>query len=41
MSVSGKVNELNVERNMDLVRVHALFHPLIGYCASLAMGDAS
>ncbi|MDI9439210.1 MAG: ABC transporter ATP-binding protein [Bacillota bacterium] len=32
-----EVNELNVERNMDLVRVHALFHPLIGYCASLAM----
>lgn len=30
------VNELNVARNMDLVRVHALFHPLIGYCASLA-----
>ena len=22
-----EVNELNVERNMDLVRVHALFHP--------------
>jgi len=32
-----EVNELNVERNMALVRVHALFHPLIGYCASLAM----
>jgi len=32
-----EVNELNVQRNMALVRVHALFHPLVGYCASLAM----
>lgn len=32
-----EVNELNVQRNMELVRIQAMFHPLIGYCASLAM----
>jgi len=32
-----EVNELNVQRNMELVRIQALFRPLIGYCASLAM----
>lgn len=31
-----EVNELNVARNMHLVRVHALFHPLVGYLASLS-----
>lgn len=30
------VNELNVAKNMDLVRIHALFHPLVGYLASLS-----
>lgn len=30
------VNELNVKRNMDLVRVQALFHPLVGYLAGLS-----
>ncbi|NLL42039.1 MAG: ABC transporter ATP-binding protein [Firmicutes bacterium] len=31
-----KVNEHNVERNMNLVRVHALFHPLVGYLGALS-----
>lgn len=31
-----EVNELNVTRNMELVRIHALFHPLVGYLASLS-----
>jgi ATP-binding cassette subfamily B multidrug efflux pump len=30
------VNEYNVAKNMDLVRVHALFHPLVGYLAGLS-----
>jgi len=30
------VNELNVERNMHLVRIWGLFHPLIGYLAALS-----
>lgn len=30
------VNEYNVVKNMDLVRVHALFHPLVGYLAGLS-----
>ncbi|NMB00974.1 MAG: ABC transporter ATP-binding protein [Firmicutes bacterium] len=30
------VNELNVQKNMDLVRIQALFHPLVGYLASLS-----
>ncbi len=32
-----EVNELNVQRNMELVRIHALFHPLIGFCSSIAV----
>ncbi len=31
-----EVNEYNVTRNMDLVRVHALFHPLVGYLGALS-----
>lgn len=31
-----EVNELNVTKNMELVRVQALFHPLVGYLASLS-----
>jgi len=31
-----EVNEFNVTKNMELVRVHALFHPLVGYLASLS-----
>lgn len=30
------VNEINVQKNMDLVRIQALFHPLVGYLASLS-----
>lgn len=30
------VNELNVTKNMDLVRIHALFHPLVGYLGALS-----
>ncbi|HHT69243.1 MAG TPA: ABC transporter ATP-binding protein [Firmicutes bacterium] len=31
-----EVNEYNVKRNMELVRVHALFHPLVGYLGALS-----
>ena len=31
-----EVNEHNVARNMHLVRVHALFHPLVGYLGALS-----
>ena len=31
-----EVNEYNVTRNMDLVRIHALFHPLVGYLGALS-----
>lgn len=31
-----EVNELNVEKNMRLVRIWGLFHPLIGFLASLS-----
>ncbi len=31
-----EVNELNVQRNMHLVRIWGLFHPLIGFLASLS-----
>ena len=31
-----EVNELNVEKNMHLVRIWGLFHPLIGYLAALS-----
>ena len=31
-----EVNEYNVAKNMDLVRIHALFHPLVGYLAALS-----
>ncbi|HBG00877.1 MAG TPA: ABC transporter ATP-binding protein, partial [Firmicutes bacterium] len=31
-----EVNEFNVAKNMDLVRVHALFHPLVGYLGALS-----
>ncbi len=31
-----KVNEFNVAKNMDLVRIHALFHPLVGYLGALS-----
>lgn len=32
----GDVNELNVEKNMHLVRIWGLFHPLVGYLAALS-----
>lgn len=32
----SEVNELNVTKNMELVRIQALFHPLVGYLASLS-----
>ncbi|HHY15344.1 MAG TPA: ABC transporter ATP-binding protein, partial [Firmicutes bacterium] len=31
-----EVNELNVQKNMHLVRIWGLFHPLIGFLASLS-----
>lgn len=31
-----EVNEHNVTRNMELVRIHALFHPLVGYLGGLS-----
>ncbi|HKM43686.1 MAG TPA: ABC transporter transmembrane domain-containing protein, partial [Limnochordia bacterium] len=31
-----EVNEYNVTKNMDLVRIHALFHPLVGYLGALS-----
>ena len=31
-----EINEFNVAKNMDLVRIHALFHPLVGYLAALS-----
>lgn len=30
------VNEFNVAKNMDLVRIQALFHPLVGYLGALS-----
>lgn len=31
-----EVNQLNVEKNMDLVRIWGLFHPLVAYLATLS-----
>lgn len=31
-----EVNELNVQKNMELVRIQSLFHPLVGFLASLS-----